>query len=163
MVLRVKRTQVDPVATYSECELWRTSSQNERGICHYRRSGIENSKLRMEAGTYPAKKTRSPRFSKQATEKARAVYPDAPDVDVFTWEIFGVMDGTRERVGLRIHPVNFARDLLGCLAFGMDLTDIDKDGVLDLTRSREAHRIFDQACNGDTEMTVEITDPPHVA
>ncbi len=153
MTLKVRRTSADDVATYSTCELWRGP------ICLYRRNGIENTKLKMAAGTYPAKWTRSPRFSKMATDAARKLVPTADEVDVFTWEILGVMDGTRARAGLRIHPVNFAKDLLGCLAFGMELADLNGDGVIDLARSREAHRLFNQACGAATEMDVVITDP----
>lgn len=157
--LLVRRTIVDEVATYSECELWRKSEANQRGVCLFRKNGIENTKLRMAVGSYPARFTKSPRFTKQATEKARKLDPKAPEVAVFTWEIFGVMDGTRLRAGLRIHPVNFARDLLGCLAFGMELSDLNGDDVMDLARSREAHRLFDQAAQGAEEITVVITDP----
>jgi hypothetical protein len=37
-----------------------------------------------------------------------------------------------------IHPANYTRELLGCIAVGMDHKDIDKDGELDLTSSRKA-------------------------
>ena len=37
-----------------------------------------------------------------------------------------------------IHPANYTRQLLGCIAVGMDHKDIDKDGELDLTSSRKA-------------------------
>ena len=141
LVLHVDRTIKDEQATYSDCKLLKN------GVVIYRKNGIENTKFLMAAGEYEATVTRSPRFSKQAGK------------DVFTWEIQGVFEGTRLRVGLRVHPVNFARDLLGCLAFGMELRDLNDDDVIDLARSREAHRIFDQACGDAKHMMVVITDP----
>lgn len=151
--LKVHRTRVDDIATYSTCELWYGP------VCVFRQNGIENTKLRMAAGVYEARFTKSPRFTAQATAKARKADPNCPEVPVYTWEILGVMDGTRARAGLRIHPVNFAKDLLGCLAFGMDLADLNKDGELDLTRSTEAVRIFNQQAARADKITVEIIDP----
>ena len=156
LMLLVDRFEIGPVATFSSCRLYRKSEKAQTKLFDF--PGIENSLKRMRPGTYTAKWTRSPRFSKQATEKAREKDPGAAEVDVFTYEIFGVLSDTGLRAGLRIHPVNFARDLLGCLAFGMGSADIDKDGTMDLTSSRAAQALFNQAARQE-DLVVIITDP----
>lgn len=140
LLLLVDRTEIGPVATFSSCRLYRARQKL------FDQPGIENSLKRMRPGTYVARWTRSPRFSKQAGK------------DVFTYEIFGVMSETGMRAGIRIHPVNFARDLLGCLAFGMGAADIDKDGTMDLTSSRAAQALFNDAA-AQEDLVVIITDP----
>lgn len=42
------------------------------------------------------------------------------------------------RDAILIHPANYTRQLLGCIAVGLDHKDIDKDGELDLVSSRKA-------------------------
>lgn len=42
------------------------------------------------------------------------------------------------RSEILIHPANYTRQLLGCIAVGMDHKDINKDGELDVTSSRKA-------------------------
>lgn len=156
LLLLVDRTEIGSIAAISICRLYRIDNNSRTKL--FEQAGIENSKLRVAPGTYLAKYTLSPRFTRRATEKARKLDPNAPEVKVYTYEIFGVMDGTRLRAGIRIHPVNFARDLLGCLAFGIGLADIDKDGVMDLTSSRAAQEIFDGFANKE-DMYVVVADP----
>lgn len=40
------------------------------------------------------------------------------------------------RSEILIHPANYVRQLLGCIAVGSDLKDIDSDGLEDTTNSR---------------------------
>lgn len=42
------------------------------------------------------------------------------------------------RDAILIHPANYTRQLLGCIAVGLDHKDIDKDDELDLVSSRKA-------------------------
>lgn len=42
------------------------------------------------------------------------------------------------RSEILIHPANYTRQLLGCIAIGMDHKDIDKDCELDTVTSRKA-------------------------
>lgn len=42
------------------------------------------------------------------------------------------------RSEILIHPANYTRQLLGCIAVGMDHKDINNDGELDATQSRKA-------------------------
>lgn len=42
------------------------------------------------------------------------------------------------RDGILIHTLNFPNQTEGCIGIGMDFADIDKDGGIDIIRSREA-------------------------
>lgn len=42
------------------------------------------------------------------------------------------------REGILIHTLNFPNQTEGCIGVGMDFADIDKDGGIDIIRSREA-------------------------
>jgi hypothetical protein len=141
LIFRIRRTSITPVATYSVCELW------AGGVCVYRGYGIEHSPDRMAIGTYKATYTRSNRFSAAAGH------------DIYTWELQGVYDGDRLRQGIRIHSANLAKDLLGCIALGMQHADINHDGVMDVTSSRTAIKLFEQACGSATEISVVVVDP----
>jgi hypothetical protein len=153
--LRVQR-QAEPsdaVAVHSLVELLAD------GLVVWRCHGIESAKHLMAAGTYYSRWTRSPRFSREATARLRRTKPNAPEQNVYTWEVQDVYDGLRKRAGLRIHAVNYARDLLGCLALGMQRIDLDRDGTLDIARSRAAMDLFHAATHGHREMTVHLLDP----
>lgn len=65
-------------------------------------------------GTYNAVKHRSPKFGNSVWIK------DVPN-----------------RSEILIHPANYVRQLLGCIAVGNDLKDIDGDGLEDTTASRD--------------------------
>jgi hypothetical protein len=65
------------------------------------------------SGTYKAVKHRSPKFGNSVWIK------DVPN-----------------RSEILIHPANYVRQLLGCIAVGKDLKDIDGDGLEDTTASR---------------------------
>ncbi len=49
------------------------------------------------------------------------------------WRVMGV----EGREGILIHAANFDRQLLGCIAPGLEIRDIDGDGRLDSARSRD--------------------------
>jgi len=42
------------------------------------------------------------------------------------------------RTNILIHPANYVRQLRGCIAPGLNKKDIDGDGKLDVTKSRQA-------------------------
>lgn len=44
----------------------------------------------------------------------------------------------KDRSEILIHPANFTRELRGCLAPGLNFSDIDGDGVIDVKSSRKA-------------------------
>ena len=155
----IDRTEVGPVSTLGIGRLLFYGREIFRSFT------LENTKCRIAPGTYTARYTRSPRFSREASKKARKKDPSARSVDVYTWEIFGIIDSLnpaspdRPRAGIRIHPVNFAKDLLGCVAPGMEVKDLDRDGNVDIARSREALFAFEKACGKARSMNVTIIDP----
>lgn len=68
-------------------------------------------------GTYKARKHRSPKFGNTLW------IPEVPN-----------------RSEILIHPANKATQLLGCIAPGTDLRDINNDGYLDVINSKVAMR-----------------------
>lgn len=54
-----------------------------------------------------------------------------------------LVENVPNRASIRFHPANFSRQLNGCIALGLDFSDIDKDGVIDLTSSKNTHARFD--------------------
>lgn len=71
------------------------------------------------AMTYIVKWTKSPLFSLHAGH------------DVFTYEIQNVPN----RGGIRIHSANYFFELLGCVAVGDSLKDVNMDSELDIIHS----------------------------
>lgn len=53
-----------------------------------------------------------------------------------------------------IHHGNFHTDILGCILIGKGLSDINKDGYLDVTRSKEAMREFVSMMPDRFELTI---------
>ena len=60
------------------------------------------------------------------------------------------------RSGIKIHVANYVRELRGCIAVGRNYADIDKDGVIDLTASRDT--LNELMTLIPTEGTIEIED-----
>lgn len=77
-------------------------------------------------GAYTCKYTRSNRLSK------------LKGVDVFTYELVDVPD----RAGIRIHSANYFYQLLGCIAMGSALKDLNADGQLDVIHSGDTVDAF---------------------
>ena len=71
------------------------------------------------SGNYLCRWTMSPRMTREHGEP------------VYTYEVLDVP----ERAGIRIHPANFYKQLLGCIALGDSHKDINADGELDLIHS----------------------------
>lgn len=80
-------------------------------------------------GMYTLKKEWSPRFK----------------MDL--WEIYGV-EGRSE---CKFHAANYWHDLNGCIAPGIAVKDIDRDGRLDVTSSRASLERFHAAMGDDKE------------
>jgi hypothetical protein len=51
------------------------------------------------------------------------------------------------RAGIRLHSSNFASQLNGCIALGMDFKDINNDNQMDVINSKTAHKLFDEVMN----------------
>ena len=67
----------------------------------------------------------------------------SPSFKKFTYEVLNVKD----RAGIRIHPANYTKQLLGCIALGKTHIDIDKDGVIDISASRVTVEEFENLMN----------------
>ena len=65
------------------------------------------------AGVYQAKKHKSPKFGESL------------------W-----IQNVPNRSEILVHPANYVRQLLGCIAVGDKLVDLDKDGLDDVTNSK---------------------------
>jgi len=89
---------------------------------------------RIPAGKYPLKFTYSPKFKRNV------------------W----LVDDVDNRSGIRIHPANYWNQLQGCIAPGLQLKDLNKDGYYDVTSSRLATRHFERILKGMNETTIEI-------
>lgn len=84
-------------------------------------------------GTYTCRYTLSPSFQKH------------------TYEILNVPG----RAGIRIHSANYASQLLGCVALGSALKDINNDGRQDVVHSGETMEEFEKVMNyEDFELTI---------
>jgi hypothetical protein len=91
------------------------------------------------ADTYIVKWTKSSLFSSVAGK------------DVFTYEVQKVP----KRGGIRMHSANFFKQLLGCIALGSSLKDINLDSELDLIHSGDTMRSFEKHMNyEDFELTI---------
>lgn len=55
-----------------------------------------------------------------------------------------LVENVPNRSGIRFHSANFSKQLNGCIALGVDFSDIDKDGVIDITSSKNTHARFDK-------------------
>lgn len=85
-------------------------------------------------GVYTCKYTLSPHFKKH------------------TYEVLNVTG----RAGIRIHSANFASQLLGCIALGSALKDINNDGHQDVVHSGATMEEFEKLMNyEDFELTIE--------
>lgn len=74
------------------------------------------------------------------------VYSMSPSFKKFTYEIKNVPG----RAGIRIHPANFTRQLLGCIALGKQHIDIDKDGTIDVSGSVATVEEFENLMNKES-------------
>ena len=83
-------------------------------------------------GTYKAVKHRSPKFGNSVWIK------DVPN-----------------RSEILIHPANYVRQLLGCIAVGKDLKDIDGDGLEDTTSSRNTMKELLELLPDSFEVKIE--------
>jgi len=101
----------------------------ERGERHNQRN-VSN----IPEGIYPLRFTWSPKFKR------------------FVW----LIDEVPNRSGIRIHPANFWTQLNGCVAPGIRLKDLNKDGYYDVTSSTRTTADFERVLKGLKETTIEI-------
>lgn len=68
------------------------------------------------------------------------------------WEVKGVIN----RSECKFHAANYARQLNGCIALGERRGDIDKDGLIDITNSRNTMEKFHKCFNDDITAILKI-------
>jgi hypothetical protein len=86
--------------------------------------------------------------------KYRLVFEWSPRFKQNLWELKGVPN----RSECKIHPSNFWDQLNGCIAPGVKLKDLDKDGYYDVTQSKPTTSAFQMVLKGMSETTIEIID-----
>lgn len=87
-------------------------------------------------GTYPILLEWSPRFQQDL------------------WELKNVPN----RSECKFHASNYWFQLNGCIALGLKLKDINRDGYDDVTNSRNTMKAFHRALKGETRAELIITD-----
>lgn len=93
-------------------------------------------------------------ISRVPAGKYRLVFERSPRFKQDLWELKGVPN----RSECKIHPSNFWDQLNGCIAPGVKLKDLDKDGYYDVTQSKPTTAAFQTALKGLNETTIEIID-----
>lgn len=78
-------------------------------------------------------------------------YTFSNSIKKFTYEVKNVPD----RAGIRIHSGNYTRQILGCILLGKTHTDIDKDGIVDVTESSKTISEFETLMNKE-KFTLKI-------
>jgi hypothetical protein len=89
------------------------------------------------AGTYPLILEYSPRFNQNLYE----------------------LKNVPNRSECKIHSSNHWHQLNGCIAPGLKLKDIDRDGYYDVTNSKNTMKSFHSALKGINSTTIQIIDP----
>lgn len=74
------------------------------------------------------------------------------------WEVKGV-EGRSE---CKFHSANFWKDLNGCLAPGRRPRDIDNDGYIDVTSSKDTLKDFHDVLKGHDKAVLIITTEPNI-
>ena len=86
-------------------------------------------------GTYKARNHKSPKFGRTL------------------W-----LQEVPNRSEILIHPGNYHTQILGCILIGKDLKDINKDGYLDVTRSRVAMKELMDSLKDIDSIMLEIVN-----
>ena len=86
------------------------------------------------------------------------VYEWSPRFQMNLWEIKGVPN----RSECKFHASNYWYQLNGCIAPGRQPTDLNRDGYLDVTASRNTLKAFHNALKGEREAKLWITTEPNI-
>lgn len=95
---------------------------------------------------------------KSVSNVPAGIYPlvleHSPKFNMDLWELKEVPN----RSECKIHASNHWHQLNGCIAPGLKLKDLDKDGYYDVTSSRTTLNLFHEVMLGITKTTIEIID-----
>lgn len=80
------------------------------------------------------------------------VHEFSPRFGTKLWELKEVPN----RSECKVHPANNWHQLNGCIALGIKLKDIDRDGYIDVTSSKPTHQLFDTAMKKATSARIII-------
>ena len=75
----------------------------------------------------------------------------------FGWTLW--LQDVPNRSEILVHQTSFVRQLRGCIAPGLFHKDIDKDGIIDVSNSRDAMSVLKIYLGGFRTMKLEIVDP----
>jgi len=78
----------------------------------------------------------------------------SPAFKIDLWEIKGVPG----RSECKIHTANYARQLNGCIAPGKTISDIDTDGIFDVTSSEATRKLLHAAMGTATKARIRIVN-----
>jgi len=84
------------------------------------------------------------------------VWEHSPKYKRMLWEIKGVPG----RSEAKFHPLNYYYDSEGCVGLGVRPIDMNKDGHLDITSSRDTIEDFHAALKGHTKALLIIKGKP---
>ena len=70
------------------------------------------------------------------------------------WEVYGI-HGRKE---IKFHAMNYARQSNGCIGPGRYFYDIDKDGLTDVTQSKDTLDLFHKALEPDEKAILKVID-----
>lgn len=88
----------------------------------------------------------------------RVVYEWSERYECMLWEVKGV----ENRSECKFHSANHWHELEGCTALGTRPKDIDNDGYIDITSSRNIMKDFHKALDGFTEALLIVKGKPGI-
>lgn len=66
------------------------------------------------------------------------------------------------RSGILFHPGNFTRQIKGCILPGESLTDMDKDGIIDVTNTTKTLKILTALLPEKFRLTIYSDEPRNI-
>lgn len=104
----------------------------------------------------------NPAFSCPTIENAEKSFPDGDYDIVFEystrfnkhlWELKGIPG----RGEIKVHAANYYNQLEGCIGVGLSMSDINKDGVMDIAESGKALAKFHYYMAPDQSAKISVT------
>ena len=93
---------------------------------------------------------------KNISNVPKGIYPLVLEYSPRFKRDFYELKNVQNRSECKIHPANYWHQLNGCIALGIKLKDLNKDGYYDVTDSRRTVEAFHRVLKGIKETTIEI-------